>query len=176
MNFEFKHLIPADFSNTSKVWIYQSSRKFTISEALHLESILDNFIAQWHSHGTPVKGFATLLFGQFIVFMADDSVDVSGCSTSSSVDVVKQVEQIFSVDMFNRQNLAFVIKDAVQLLPLAQLDYALTNQFVTSNTLYFNNTATTKNALLNNWLIPVNQSWLKTKLVNQNADEAEAIV
>lgn len=174
MNFEFKHLIPTDFSNTSKVWIYQSSRKFSISEALHIESILDDFIAQWHSHGTPVKGFASLFFGQFIVFMADDSVDVSGCSTSSSVDVIKQIEQVFGVDMFNRQNLAFVLKEEVQLLPLAQLDYALKNQFVTSDTLYFNNTATTKKALLNNWLIPVNESWLNTKLINNKVNKVEA--
>ncbi|HNE92956.1 MAG TPA: hypothetical protein PLY81_00585 [Chitinophagaceae bacterium] len=169
MDISYSHLIPTNFSDNAKVWIYQSSRKFTINEALQIEAILDDFIAQWQSHGIPVKGFATLFFGQFLVFMADDNVDVSGCSTSSSVDVVKQVEKIFNVEMFNRQNLAFVVKDEVQLLPLAQLNYALSNSFITANTLYFNNTVTNKNTLLSNWIIPVNKSWLKTKLSNLSA-------
>src|SRR5437016_1737984 len=34
MSFEYQHLIPEDFHSDSKVWIYQSSRLFTLSEAL----------------------------------------------------------------------------------------------------------------------------------------------
>jgi hypothetical protein len=66
--------------------------------------------------------------------------------------------------MFNRQNLAFLVKDRVQLLPLNQLNYALENNFITPDTLYFNNLVQTKEELLNNWMIPVKQSWLAKKL------------
>lgn len=76
--------------------------------------------------------------------------------------MLKQVEKIFNVDMFNRQNLAFFVKKEVQLLPLAQLNYALSNSFITANTLYFNNTVTNKNTLLNNWIIPVSQKLVKS--------------
>jgi hypothetical protein len=127
--------------------------------------MLEEFIDQWHSHGTPVKGFATVFFGQFIVLMADESASgVSGCSTDSSVRLIKQIEKGFSVTLFDRQLLAFVIEDKIQLLPLAQLNYSIENNFIDESTLYFNNTVSNKNELENNWIIPAKQSWLSKKM------------
>jgi len=165
MDIQFQHLIPTDLAPKSKVWIYQSSRVFGIAEALQIEALLEDFIAQWKSHGAPVIGYANLLFGQFIVLIADETnVTVGGCSTDSSVHVIKQIEASYNVNMFDRQNLAFIIKDKVQLLPLAQLNYALTNHFIDGNTLYFNNLVATKADLLTKWIVPAKDSWLSTKL------------
>lgn len=165
MNLDFQHHIPANFHDSSKVWIYQSSRLFTISEAFDLEVMLEKFVTNWKSHGTPVKGYANLFFGQFIVFMADETATgVSGCSTDSSVHVIKAIEQQFKVDLFNRQNLAFIVKDKIQTIPLNQLTYALENNFINADTLYFNNIVLTKKELLEHWIIPVKESWLKNKL------------
>jgi hypothetical protein len=165
MNFEYKHLIPQEFNDSSRVWIYQSNRLFSLSEALQIEDILNDFLQQWKSHGVPVKGYANLLFGQFIVIMADETATgVSGCSTDSSVRVIKQIEQQFGVSMFDRVSLAFIIKDKVQLLPFAQLNYAVSNGFIIADTLYFNNLVATKEELLNNWIIPVKQSQLASRI------------
>jgi hypothetical protein len=170
MNLAFKHLIPEDFDDTSRVWIYQSDRRFTMQEALQIEAMLDGFVEQWNTHGTPVKGFATMFFGQFIVLMADESAaTVSGCSTDSSVRVIKSIEQTFQVSLFNRQLLGFVMKDNIQLLPLAQLSYAVEHGFVTRDTLYFNNTVQTKAELLEKWMIPAGNSWLNGKFAQQPA-------
>lgn len=165
MNIDINEQIPEDFSGDSRVWIYQSSRLFFLSEALQIEELLENFVAQWKSHGTPVKGYANLFFGQFIILMADESAaGVSGCSTDSSVHIIKEIEKLFKVDLFNRQTLAFIIKDKVQLLPLSQLKYAVENNFIDETTTYINNTVTTKNELLQSWLIPVKNSWLAKRI------------
>ena len=165
MNTEFKELIPDHFSDTSRVWIYQSSRLFFLSEALQIEEILEKFVDSWKSHGTTVKGYANLFFGQFIVLMADETVaGVSGCSTDNSVHVMKKIEKQFKVDLFDRQTLAFIIKDKVQLLPLSQLNYAVENNFITADTIYFNNTITTKKELLSNWFISAKDSWLAKRV------------
>lgn len=165
MDLNYQSFIQEDFHPSSRVWVYQSSRLFFISEALELESILKNFTDNWLSHGTPVKGYANLLFGQFVVFMADETATgVSGCSTDSSVRVVKEIEERFKVSMFDRQQLAFVVKDKIQLIPLSQFNYAIENGFIETDTLYFNNLVTTKKELLENWLIPVNQSWLASRI------------
>lgn len=165
MKLEYKHLIPEDFHSTSRVWIYQSSRLFSLSEALQIEDLLNDFVQRWNTHGVPVKGYANLLFGQFVVVIADETATgVSGCSTDSSVRVIKQIEQQFGVNMFDRQTLAFVVKNKVQLLPLAQLNYAATNGFINPDTLYINNLVATKEELLNNWMIPVKQSWLSSRI------------
>jgi hypothetical protein len=167
MNFEYKHLIPEDFNASSRVWIYQSSRLFMISEALEIEEMLNNFVESWNSHGAKVKGYANLLFGQFIILMADETATgVSGCSTDSSVRLIKQVEETCKVDMFNRQNLAFVVKEKIQTIPLAQLNYAMENGFITPDTIYFNNLVLDKASLLAKWMVPVKESWLATRLTS----------
>jgi hypothetical protein len=165
MKLEYQHLIPEDFNASSRVWIYQSSRMFMMSEALEIEEMMNDFVENWNSHGTPVKGYANLLFGQFIVLMADETAaGVSGCSTDSSVRLVKQVEEKFKVDMFNRQNLAFVVKENIQMIPMAQLKYAFENNFINAETLYFNNLVATKQSLLTEWMQPVKDSWLAGRL------------
>lgn len=161
MNLDYRELIPENFNDDSRVWIYQSSRLFFLSEALEIEEMLENFVSGWKSHGDEVKGYGNLLFGHFIVLMADESSSgVSGCSTDSSVRIVKEIESKFNVQLFDRQTLAFLIKEKIQLLPLSQLNYAANNNFIDPNTLYFNNTVGTKKELLNNWIIPIKESWL----------------
>jgi hypothetical protein len=147
------------------VWIYQSSRLFFISEALQMEDMLNEFAANWKSHGAPVKGYANLLFCHFIILMADETATgVSGCSTDSSVHLIKSIEEKFKVQMFDRQNLAFIVKDKIQLLPLSQLEYAVENNFINAGTLYFNNTVLSKKELLEKWIVPVSDSWLSKRL------------
>jgi hypothetical protein len=98
--------------------------------------------------------------------MADETATgVSGCSTDSSVRIVKEIEEKFKVQLFERQTLAFFVKDKIQLLPLSQLGYAAENEFINAETLYFNNTVLNKKELLQNWIIPIKDSWLSKRVV-----------
>jgi len=165
MNLNYHHLIPSTFDDASRVWVYQSNRLFTLQEALEIEDLLKEFVSTWASHGVPVKGYANLFFGQFIMLMADETAaGVSGCSTDSSVRLMKDIEQIFHVQLFDRQSLAFIVKERVQIIPMNQLKYAIDHQFINPETLYFNNLAATKAEFLHRWLIPVKDSWLAKKL------------
>lgn len=165
MNLDYKYLLDGNFSADSRVWIYQSSRLLSLGEALDVEDILKEFTQTWKSHGTPVKGAAYLFFGQFIVLMADETATgVSGCSTDSSVRLIKEIEQKLGISLFDRTTLAFVLKDKVQLLPLAQFNYALDQHYIDGDTLYFNNVIQTKKELEDSWIIPVKESWLGKKL------------
>ena len=166
MNLDYKYLLDGNFHPDSRVWVYQCNRLFTLNEALEVEELLTEFIQQWKSHGTPVKGNAHLFFGQFIVLIADETATgVGGCSTDSSIRMIKGIEQKFSVSLFDRTTLAFVIKGKVQLLPLSQLQYGVDNGFVDGDTLYFNNLVQTKQELESKWIVPVKDSWLRSKIV-----------
>ena len=168
MNLSYQHLIPETFSDASRVWIYQSNRVFTLSEALTIEKILEDFTADWKTHGTPVKGFGTLFFGQFLILMADEEVTgVSGCSTDSSVRLIKAIEEEFKVSMFDRMNLAFYINEKVQLLPFSQLNYAIDKSFIDKETLFFDNTVLNKAEFMNRWITPLSISWLGKRILPQ---------
>ena len=170
MNFKYCHLLPEDFSPKSRVWVYQSSRLLSLSEALEMEKEIADFTDQWLAHGASVKAYGNLLFGQFIILMADEThTAVSGCSTDSSVWFVKSLGEKYGIDFFDRNNLAFVVKDKIQLLPLNQLGYAFNNGFINSDTLYFNNLVLNKQQLEEDWMLPIKESWLAKRLNLQQA-------
>ena len=85
---------------------------------------------------------------------------MSGCSTDSSVRMIKDIELMFNVNLFDRLLLGFIVKERVQMIPMAQLSYALENNFIEPATLYFNNTILNFEQLKNKWLIPLKDSWL----------------
>jgi hypothetical protein len=170
MNLSYSHLLPEGFGDESRVWVYQSNRLFSLSEALEIEEQLNKFSAEWRSHGAKVNAYANLFFGQFIVLMADETeADVSGCSTDSSVRFIKDLGDQFKVDFFNRTSLAFVLKDKIQLLPLNQLSYAFENGFISEDTLFFNNVVQNRKELENNWIIPIKNSWLNQRIKLKSA-------
>lgn len=165
----YQELIPADFHPESRVWIYQSSRLFSLQEALIIEEQINDFVESWKSHGAQVKAYGNLLYGQFIILMADETqATVSGCSTDSSVRFIKELEKQFNVTMFDRQMLAFFINERVQIIPLSQVGPALEIGKLTSETLYFNNLVLTKQALLESWIIPLEKSWLGARYLKKH--------
>ena len=167
MNLDFTQYLPADFNPNSKVWIFQSSRSFGSNELKEVESMLHEFVFGWTSHGAKVKGFGSVFFDMFIILMADETASgVSGCSTDSSVRIIKEIEKRFQVDLFNRQSLAFVVKEKIEQIPLSQLDYAFNNGFISPETLYFNNVVLSKKELEENWVIKMKDSWLANRIKN----------
>lgn len=158
-------VIPADLADNSRVWIYQSNRAFIEREETEINEQLHQFYTQWQAHGAPVKGWAKLLFRQFIVIIADENdVHVSGCSTDASVRVIKSIERQYEVNMFDRLMLTFLVKGKAEMLPLNQIPYAIGKGYISMDTPLFNNLVNTKADLMKNWLIPIKDSWLATRL------------
>ncbi len=158
-------VIPADLADNSRVWIYQSNRAFIEREETEINEQLHQFYTQWQAHGAPVKGWAKLLFRQFIVIIADETnVQVSGCSTDASVRVIKSIERQYEVNMFDRLMLTFLVKGKAEMLPLNQIPYAKEKGYISMDTPLFNNLVNTKADLMKNWLVPIKDSWLATRL------------
>jgi len=162
---ELYSLLPTGFADDARVWIYQSNRPFFEKEVTEINEQLYQFYAQWQSHGAPVKGWAGLLYNRFIVIMADETnVPVGGCSTDSSVRLIKSIERQYSIQLFDRLTLTFLVNDKPEMLPYHQVQYALDKRFINKDTLLFNNTILTKQELLNQWLIPISESWLSSRV------------
>ncbi len=161
----YKDLFPVDFNAHSRVWIYQCERAFTELETIQINETLAEFTAQWTSHGAKINGFGKVFFNQFVVLMADETAsEVSGCSTDSSVRVIKNIEETCQVNLFNRQLLGFYINDKIELIPLQEIQKSLESKLINSETLYFNNIVLHKKELEENWIIPLKNSWLKNKV------------
>jgi hypothetical protein len=156
------------FDPSSRVWIYQAHRPFTADEAAQTRRLLDSFVRDWQSHGTPVKGFADIRRNQFVILMADETTSgVSGCSTDSSVRLIRQIEQQTGIRLFDRLDLAFLVDEKVELISMTRLPHALATGRLSAESLYFNNTIQTKEELESKWLGPLKDSWLGAKYLDR---------
>lgn len=160
-----EQLIPSEFSSNSRVWVYQSSRAFIEREANEINEQLLQFYSQWQAHGEPVKGWAQLLYRQFVVIIADETeVKVSGCSTDSSVRVIKSLERQYEVNFFDRMMITFLVNGKAEMLPFNQVQYAIDKGYIDENTPLFNNVINTKAELMKDWLVPLRRSWLYSRV------------
>ncbi|MEO8413014.1 MAG: hypothetical protein ABI472_05115 [Ginsengibacter sp.] len=173
MNINFQQLIPRHFNNNSHVWIYQSSRLFTLRETDIIDELLINFTESWKSNHAPVKGYANLFYGQFIILMADSTETSNNLSTDSFVSVIKNIGRHFGVELFDRLMLAFIIHERIQLLHLSELNSLIEKEVITGDTLYFNNSILTKKEFMTDWIIPVKESWLSSRVLEKNCIEIE---
>lgn len=164
----WKTLLPDHFSADSRVWVYQSSRPFNEAELKEINEQLYQFYSQWMSHNHPVKGWAAVLFNQFIVILSDDTSDrLCGSAVDHSIHVMKSLERQYQVSLLDRMLLGFKVEDKVELLPMNQVSYALENGIINGDTLFFNNAITTKSALEDDWLIKVKDSWLGKRFLSR---------
>jgi hypothetical protein len=151
--------------NSSRVWVYQSVRKFSETEENTISKTLYAFTQQWAAHGQPLKSSFKIFYNQFIVLAADESFNqASGCSIDDSVHVIKEIDQHFKLDLFNRTVVAFLKDGRVEMLTTNALSAGLTQGVWNQNTHVFNNLVDTKEELSKNWIIPANQTWLKRYL------------
>ena len=47
MNLDYLYLLDGNFHPDSRVWVYQSSRLFSLGEALEIEANLNSFTEKW---------------------------------------------------------------------------------------------------------------------------------
>ena len=154
--------IPNSLSPLSKVWIYQSNRLFTESEAATVTHKINEFVKAWTAHKLQVSGAGVLLYNRFIVLMADESqVGVSGCSVDASVHFIRAIGQEFEVNFFDRWNIAYKKDEEVLSCPRAEFEQLVEQGAITDNTTVFNNLVQTKAELETKWEITYKDSWLK---------------
>lgn len=70
-----------EFSQHSRVWIYQSDRKLTDPEVGKIQQELDDFTIGWTAHNNQLKARAEIRYNRFLILIVDESqAGASGCS------------------------------------------------------------------------------------------------
>ncbi len=158
---DWKMKLPEEFPEASRVWIYQSCRSFTEVEEKDIKKQLDDYISCWISHNRPVKGWGTVLFRQFILIMADDTMDrLCGSAIDDAFRFIKNLDENLSLKLMDRMQMGFIQDGVVRILPMNEVENALVEKRINEDTLFFNNAITTQKELINSWILPVKQSFL----------------
>lgn len=144
----------------ARVWIYQSNRSFNSTELTELQAILTEFTKNWTAHNQELKASFEIKYGRFIVLIVDEShAGASGCSIDKSVHLMKQIEQRFEVDLFDRFHTAWKQNDEVKSAPRENFEQLIKEGVIGSETIVYNNLVPNYGEYLNNWEIPFKNSW-----------------
>lgn len=148
------------FSPQSRVWVYQSDRKFTSVEESEILNKLAAFTNQWKAHGNELLAKAEIRYGFFIILTVDESqAGVTGCSIDSSVRLIKEIEQKYHVDLFNRFNIAYKVNGEVVVNSKEDFETLVNIKQVTQETIVFNNMVQNLAELESKWEVPFQNSW-----------------
>ncbi|MGF7040069.1 ABC transporter ATPase [Mucilaginibacter lappiensis] len=149
-----------EFSQHSRVWIYQADRKLSDQEVQQIQPELDNFTIGWTAHNNQLKARAEIRYNRFFILIVDESqAGASGCSIDKSVHFMKQIEQRFNVNLFDRFNLAYREGEEVKSLPRHAFEDLLKQGKINTETIVYNNMVQNVAELESKWEVPFKNSW-----------------
>ena len=153
--------IPFDnLPEESRIWIYQSNRKFSDEEIAEIENDLKSFIENWSAHGTSLEASYLLKYNRFIIFAVNQEVQqATGCSIDSSVVFIQGLEQKYKVDLLDKMNVTFKNGEHIAHKSLIDFKRMAKEKAVTANTIVFNNLVNTIEEFKENWEVPAGESW-----------------
>jgi hypothetical protein len=144
----------------SKVWIYQSNRKFTEEEWFAIETDLKTFIDSWSAHGTGLEASYLLKYYRFIILAVNQEVQMAtGCSIDKSVEFIQSLEKKYAVDLLDKMNVTFKLGEHIAHKPLIEFKKMAKDKAVSENTIVFNNLVNTIEEWSENWEVPAGESW-----------------
>jgi len=148
------------FSENSRVWVYQSDKKLSDSEAEQVQIQLNNFAKSWTAHNNQLKAKGEVRYNRFIILIVDEGqAGASGCSIDKSVHFIKHMEQQYNINLLDRFNLAYREGNEVLSAPRHDFEEMLKQGNINSNTIVFNNMVQNLKELQTKWEVPFKDSW-----------------
>lgn len=150
------------FPATARVWIYQSKTAFLDANVAKIRTHINAFTQQWASHNRALQATGDVLHKRFIVLMIDESMaGASGCSIDSSVHFIKEIEQAYKVDLFDRMTFTYEKNDAVHAADREQFSALYASGEINDDTIVFDNLVNTKADFESGWKVRLGDSWHK---------------
>jgi hypothetical protein len=154
-------------SDTSRVWIYQATTPFSDVIANGIREAAKEFTEQWTAHDASLKAGAEVYHNVFLVFAVDESHnDASGCSLDKKVRFVREMEQKFNLDFFDRMRIAWKSASNVAIVSFSEFGNLLESGKVNDSTLVYDNLVTTLKELRERWEVPLAHSWHRRLVVS----------
>lgn len=146
--------------DSSRVWIFQASRSFSVGELQEIEQELDAFIKEWTAHGSDLRAGYEIKYNRFIILALDQTqTAASGCSIDASVHFIQKLEKKYNVELLDKMNVSYKQGEFVAYKPLTDFKKMAKQKAVSKNTIVFNNLVTNKGEYLEHWEVPAAESW-----------------
>ena len=134
-------IIPfSEMDKNSRIWVFQSNRKFFDDELVDIEKSLSIFLENWTAHKAELKVAYTIKYDRFIIIALDESINAAtGCSIDKCVHFIKDLENKYEIDLLDKMNISFKQGDYVSYKSIIDFKKLVKNKSVSKNTVVFNN-------------------------------------
>lgn len=144
----------------SRIWIYQSNRKFLDDEVTEIKNDLKAFVEDWSAHGTSLEASYIIQYNRFIILAVNQEVQqATGCSIDKSVEFIQALEQKYKVDLLDKMNVTYRQGEYITHKSLLDFKRMAKEKAVSSNTIVFNNLVNTIEEWKESWEVPAAESW-----------------
>ena len=142
----------------SRLWIYGSSRTINEEDKVKIHKIIFPFLQNWQHHGKTLSCSYTILNNHFLIVGLDETINpTGGCSMDGLKNIILKIDNNFNFNFFERLNVFLFLKNEVKCISSKDLNQ-ITD--VDQNSLIFNLNIEKKQDI-NDWLIPIRDSWCK---------------
>ena len=146
--------------DSSKIWIYQSDRKFYPEELPEIVEKTTLFLKGWTNKDKPIEASFLMRYDRFIIIGANDKENpLSIEAIDSSVGLIIDLQGTYKIELLDKLNVCFKQGEFVQYKDLKSFQKLIKNKSISAKTIVFNNLINTKEELEDNWEIPITESW-----------------
>lgn len=145
----------------ARLYIFGSSRPFTLDDQPVLARELDAFVGVWKAHGEPVAGAWEVAYDRFLLVAVDEEqTALSGCSIDSLTRTIKVLESALGLSLLEGGVVYYRAEDGIRRATRDEFRRLAEAGSVTASTRVFDNTLTQLRALRSGaWEVPAGSAW-----------------
>ena len=149
-----------EMDKNSRIWVFQSNRKFFDDELVDIEKSLSIFLENWTAHKAELKVAYTIKYDRFIIIALDESINAAtGCSIDKCVHFIQEIESKYNVILLDKMNISFKQGEFVTYKSINEFKDLVKNKSVSKKTIVFNNLVLDIDDFIKNWEVPAEKSW-----------------
>ena len=148
-----------DYKNlpeTSKIYIYPSSRKLYPKEVPMISKRIELFLQNFESN----QLFFEIKYDRFLIILVSDMTPLNVEQNDVLAEFIVAIEKELGINLVDKVNVCFKQGQYVQLKEVPDFKKLIKNRGVSKKTIVFNNLINTKNEYDCCWEIAARESWI----------------
>ena len=149
-----------NISNKSRAWVYILNEDISEINKNKLSEYLKSICDDWQSHGSIIKSSYVVFKNRFILLFAEENT-VSGCSIDASFNKLRKTLNHLEIGLDSNSKIGIFKKEKMYFFDRVGIIKSIKNKTLERRDLMINTTVKNKEEYLNNWVIKIEDSWLK---------------
>ncbi|NNF05278.1 MAG: ABC transporter ATPase [Candidatus Eisenbacteria bacterium] len=129
-----------DLPDSARLWFFPASRSLEPAELTKLNTVVEESLAAWNAHGSPVTWGYKVIYDQFLVVGVDETkTALSGCSIDSCVHQIQKLEPQLETSFLDNSRVFYRQADRLHVTDRPGFRSLAESGAVTGDTVVFNN-------------------------------------